>query len=120
VPVFWTYEPSGTDARVFVSIFGHYRWTFDDPFFRLILLRGMSWAAKETPYRLDQLALEGLKLAGIPPPGPTAASRIITPPAAMWPEYLEDSVPPVVNIGPASPTTAADRDGPRSGGGGVN
>jgi putative heme-binding domain-containing protein len=24
--------------------------------------------------------------------------------SAMWPEYLEDSVPPVVNIGPASPT----------------
>jgi type 1 glutamine amidotransferase len=64
VPVFWTYEPSGTEARVFVSIFGHYMWTFDDPYFRLMLLRGMAWAAKTNPYRLDELALEGVKLAG--------------------------------------------------------
>jgi type 1 glutamine amidotransferase len=60
VPVFWTYEPPGTDARVFVSIFGHYLWTFDDPFFRLMLLRGMCWAARNNPYRLDQLALDGV------------------------------------------------------------
>ena len=57
----WTYEPPGTDARVFVSIFGHYNWTFDDPFFRLMLLRGMAWAAKDNPYRLNQLAVEGLR-----------------------------------------------------------
>ena len=89
VPVFWTCEPPGTDARVFVSIFGHYMWTFDDPFFRLMLLRGMSWAAKETPYRLDHLALEGLKLAGIPPSSPSASSRIITPPVV---ESVDDTV----------------------------
>jgi type 1 glutamine amidotransferase len=69
VPVFWTYEPAGTGARVFVSIFGHYMWTFDDPFFRLMLLRGMCWAARDNPYRLDPLALEGLQLTGFPSPG---------------------------------------------------
>jgi putative heme-binding domain-containing protein len=89
VPVFWTYEPPGTDARVFVSIFGHYSWTFDDPFFRLMLLRGMCWAAKETPYRLDQLALEGVKLAGVPSHGDGAANRIITPPVV---ESVDDTV----------------------------
>jgi hypothetical protein len=56
VPVFWTYDPPGTEARVLVSIFGHYTWTFDDPFFRLMLLRACP-GNKETPYRLDQLAL---------------------------------------------------------------
>ncbi len=63
VPVFWTYEPAGTTARVFVSIFGHYMWTFDDPLFRLLLLRGMAWAAKESPYRWDALAVDGVTLA---------------------------------------------------------
>ena len=63
IPVFWTYEPDGTKARVFVSIFGHYMWTFDDPYFRLLLLRGMSWAAKENPYRFDSLATDGVKLS---------------------------------------------------------
>jgi type 1 glutamine amidotransferase len=58
IPVFWTYEPPGTKARVFVSVFGHYAWTFEDPFFRLMLLRGMAWAAHDIPYRLDELALE--------------------------------------------------------------
>lgn len=63
VPVFWTYEPPGTAARVFVSIFGHYMWTFDDPYFRLLMLRGMAWAARENPYRFDALAIEGVRLA---------------------------------------------------------
>jgi len=89
VPVFWSYEPPGTDARVFVSIFGHYSWTFDDPFFRLMLLRGMCWAAKEIPYRLDHLTLEGVKLAGIPAPSAGATNRIITPPVV---ESVEDTV----------------------------
>lgn len=89
VPVFWTYEPPGTDARVLVSIFGHYMWTFDDPFFRLMLLRGMCWAAKETPYRLDPLAVAGVKLAGIPSPGAGATNRIITPPVV---ESVADTV----------------------------
>lgn len=66
VPVFWTYEPEGTKARVFVSIFGHYMWTFDDPLFRLMLLRGMAWAAHENPYRLDALATEGIELRATP------------------------------------------------------
>lgn len=63
VPVFWTYEPEGLPARVFVSIFGHYMWTFDDPYFRLLLLRGMAWAAKESPYRFDALSTDGVRLA---------------------------------------------------------
>ncbi len=62
VPVFWTYEPEGTPARVFVSIFGHYTWTFDDPYFRLLLLRGMAWAAKDHTYRFDPLAIDGVRL----------------------------------------------------------
>src|SRR5262249_32425322 len=43
-PLFWTTEPS--KGRVFVSIPGHYSWTFDDPLFRVVLLRGLAWAAR--------------------------------------------------------------------------
>ncbi|MBX3744969.1 MAG: ThuA domain-containing protein [Verrucomicrobiae bacterium] len=63
VPVFWTFEPPDSRGRAFVSIFGHYMWTFDDPYFRLLLLRGMAWAARDHPYRFDPLAIEGVPLA---------------------------------------------------------
>ena len=62
VPVFWTYERPGSPGRVFVSIFGHYMWTFDDPYFRLLVLRGMAWAARDQTYRWDALATEGVAL----------------------------------------------------------
>jgi type 1 glutamine amidotransferase len=74
VPVFWTYERSGSDVRVLVSIFGHYTWTFDDPYFRLMLLRGIAWAAKHNTYRLDRLAVEGVTLAE-PPAGQASAGK---------------------------------------------
>ena len=60
IPVFWTFEPE--KGRTFVSIFGHYMWTFDDPYFRLLLLRGIAWAANDWTYRFDELATEGVEL----------------------------------------------------------
>lgn len=56
-PMFWTCQRG--KGRVFGCTPGHYTWTFDDPYFRLILLRGMAWAAGESPYRFDSLALRG-------------------------------------------------------------
>ena len=38
-------------------------WTFDDPLFRLLLLRGMAWAAREPATRFDALATDGVKFA---------------------------------------------------------
>ncbi|MBX7165822.1 MAG: ThuA domain-containing protein [Pirellulales bacterium] len=46
-PMIWTYAPPERRGRVFASILGHYRWTFDDALFRALLLRGMAWAADE-------------------------------------------------------------------------
>ncbi|MBC8114830.1 MAG: ThuA domain-containing protein, partial [Candidatus Saccharimonas sp.] len=60
-PLFWTLEPS--KGRVFVSILGHYSWTFDDPLFRILLLRGIAWSAKEPVDRFNELATIGVKLA---------------------------------------------------------
>ncbi|MEY2881383.1 MAG: hypothetical protein RLZZ15_3763 [Verrucomicrobiota bacterium] len=62
VPVFWTHEPAG-GGRAFVCVFGHYAWTFDDPLFRLLLLRGMAWAAGEPVARFEALATDGVKFS---------------------------------------------------------
>jgi type 1 glutamine amidotransferase len=56
-PLFWTTEPA--KGRVFVSIPGHYSWTFDDPLFRVLLLRGIAWAAKEPVDRFNDLVWPG-------------------------------------------------------------
>lgn len=60
-PLFWTLEPS--NGRVFVSIPGHYSWTFDDPLFRVLLLRGIAWAAKEPVDRFNDLVEPGARIA---------------------------------------------------------
>jgi len=60
-PLFWTFEPS--KGRVFVSILGHYSWTFDDPLFRILLLRGIAWTGRESVDRFNELALLGVQLA---------------------------------------------------------
>ncbi|MFO0929630.1 MAG: ThuA domain-containing protein [Gemmataceae bacterium] len=52
-PQLWSLERGR--GRVFVSIPGHYSWTFDDPLFRLLLLRGIAWAAKEPVDRFNDL-----------------------------------------------------------------
>lgn len=61
-PMFYTYEYG--KGRVFTCILGHYTWTFDDPYVRILLLRGMAWAAGESPYRFDRLVMRGIELSG--------------------------------------------------------
>jgi putative heme-binding domain-containing protein len=60
-PLFWTIEPG--KGRVFVSIPGHYSWTFDDPLFRVLLLRGIAWSAREPVDRFNDLVTLGARLA---------------------------------------------------------
>jgi putative heme-binding domain-containing protein len=56
-PLFWTLEPD--TGRVFVSIPGHFSWTFDDPLFRVLILRGIAWTAKEPVDRFNELVWPG-------------------------------------------------------------
>jgi len=49
-------------GRVFVSVPGHYAWTFDDPLFRVVLLRGIAWAAKEPGDRFNELVWPGARV----------------------------------------------------------
>jgi putative heme-binding domain-containing protein len=60
-PLIWAREQG--PGRVFVSIPGHYTWTFDDPLFRLLLLRGISWAGHQPLDRFNELVTIGARLA---------------------------------------------------------
>ena len=60
-PQLWSMEPR--KGRVFVSIPGHYSWTFDDPLFRILLLRGMAWTAREPVDRFNDLVWPGADIA---------------------------------------------------------
>ncbi|HEY2784444.1 MAG TPA: ThuA domain-containing protein [Fimbriiglobus sp.] len=56
-PLFWTVEHGR--GRVFVSIPGHFSWTFDDPLFRTLIFRGIAWTAKEPVDRFNDLVWNG-------------------------------------------------------------
>ncbi|MFN0066882.1 MAG: ThuA domain-containing protein [Limisphaerales bacterium] len=55
-PLVWTYQRGA--GRVFASIPGHYSWTLDDPLFRVLILRGIAWAAQAPAGALEPLALK--------------------------------------------------------------
>jgi putative heme-binding domain-containing protein len=59
-PLVWTRTLE--KGRVFVSIPGHYTWSFDDPLFRLLLLRGIAWTAGEPVDRFNDLATVGARV----------------------------------------------------------
>ena len=57
-PLLWVIERG--KGRVFACIPGHYTWTLDDPLYRIIVLRGIAWAAQQPDVnRLTELALVG-------------------------------------------------------------
>ena len=60
-PQLWSYERSA--GRVFVSIPGHYNWTFDDPIFRAILLRGVAWTARQPVDRFNDIVPLGARMS---------------------------------------------------------
>ena len=60
-PMIWTCEKGA--GRVFTSVVGHYSWSYDDPLFRVIVLRGIAWTAREPVGRLERLATLGVKFA---------------------------------------------------------
>lgn len=60
-PQLWSLEHG--KGRVFVSIPGHYSHTFDDPLFRVLLLRGIAWSAKEPVDLFNELVWPGASVA---------------------------------------------------------
>jgi putative heme-binding domain-containing protein len=59
-PQMWTRTQS--KGRVFVSLPGHDTWTFDDPLYRLLALRGLCWAGGQPMDRLAELATIGVRM----------------------------------------------------------
>lgn len=58
-PQLWVLERY--ESRIVGCIPGHYTWTFDDPLFRVLLLRSICWAAKQPNVnRLADLATVGV------------------------------------------------------------
>ena len=55
-PMLWTHQPP--KGRAFCTILGHYSWTFEDPLARILILRGIAWAAAEPVDRLTNLATD--------------------------------------------------------------
>lgn len=55
IPLIWNRQVGG--GRVHVNILGHYNWTFNDPVFRVLVLRGIAWAAGEPVDRFNGLVL---------------------------------------------------------------
>ena len=53
-PLVWTFERG--KGRVFASIIGHYDWSFNDPLFRILALRGVASAVGEPAWRFDNLS----------------------------------------------------------------
>ncbi len=60
-PQLWTRTVG--KGRVFVAVPGHYNWTFDDPVFRVLALRGICWAAGQSEDRLVELSTIGARIA---------------------------------------------------------
>jgi putative heme-binding domain-containing protein len=65
-PLVWTFQKG--KGRVFASIPGHYDWTFDDPLFRILALRGVAWAAGEPVGRLERQSAETGRIQSIRQP----------------------------------------------------
>jgi putative heme-binding domain-containing protein len=60
-PQLWTLERH--QSRIVACIPGHYTWTFDDPLFRLLLLRSICWTARQPADRLSELTTIGARIA---------------------------------------------------------
>lgn len=59
-PQMWTREAGA--GRVFVSIPGHYTWTYDDPLYRILIFRGLMWTAKQPLDRLAPFSIIGARV----------------------------------------------------------
>ncbi|RCL33883.1 MAG: ThuA domain-containing protein [Verrucomicrobia bacterium] len=55
---FWTYSPG--KGRVFGTTTGHYTYTYFDPIYRLLLLRGIAWCLHEDPAPFMPLVFHGI------------------------------------------------------------
>ena len=73
-PQIWTVEHGR--GRVFSTIVGHYSWSFDDPLYRALLLRGIAWAANREIDTLLPLSTVGARLEELINPDGEPVTRL--------------------------------------------
>src|SRR3546814_2321279 len=61
IPMLWTTQQG--KGRVFVSILGHFNWTFDDPLFRILLLRSIAWTGHRPTDQLLDIVNMGARVS---------------------------------------------------------
>lgn len=66
-PLFWTYRKG--PGKVFATTVGHNHWTYQDPYFRLILFRATAWVLDESFEPFRPLITEGVQLVEDKPSG---------------------------------------------------
>ena len=59
-PLLWTRDVG--KGKVFVNILGHNTWTFDDPLYRILVMRGIAWVANDDINRLNKLVTVGTRV----------------------------------------------------------
>ena len=62
-PVFWVKENVGGAGKVFVSVMGHNYFTYQNPYFRIILLRALAWVVNEDWDPFKRLVTDGIESA---------------------------------------------------------
>ena len=102
-PLFWTMEQG--KGRVFVSIPGHFSWTFDDPLFRVLLLRGIAWTAGEPVDRFNSLVTAGARLQPTATAAPAEAK-----PAPVDAQPVAEAVPQATASQATGPASAAKKE----------
>jgi hypothetical protein len=60
-PQVWLRSAQG--GRVFVCLPGHFTWTLDDPIYRILVFRGICWAADQPLGRLDGCVVRGARIS---------------------------------------------------------
>ncbi|MEX2336088.1 MAG: ThuA domain-containing protein [Fulvivirga sp.] len=60
-PMLWT--ATAGRGRIFVSVPGHFNWTFDDPLFRVLLLRGIAWTGHQSTNRFNDIVTMGARVS---------------------------------------------------------
>ncbi|MEO6150251.1 MAG: ThuA domain-containing protein [Mucilaginibacter sp.] len=61
-PQIWTTTGIGSKGKVFVSVPGFWDWSYDDPMYRILLLRGIAWAGGRPTYSYEEVVNMGARV----------------------------------------------------------
>jgi len=62
-PEMWTTTGAGGKGKVFVMVPGLWDWSFDDPLYRVLMLRGIAWAGSKPVYSFEDIVSMGARVS---------------------------------------------------------